>query len=170
MKVGEVEVILLRLVVTIGTPSCPPSSDWIKQTFPITVTLISHYVYSINANCISLIIILSQDFIFQCRLEFFKYELLNTLCTPIQHSPLLPSFFPQRRFHFYISAKSAGSLRVLMQQAEESEAILWSRSDNTLSHWTPEHLPIGLHQQPYKVCVWKYAKQFTLTTLLFNLK
>lgn len=38
-----------------------------------------------------------------------------------------------------------------MQQAEGSEAILWSRSHNTVSHWTPEHLPIGLHQQPYKV-------------------
>lgn len=43
-----------------------------------------------------------------------------------------------------------------MQQAEGSEAILWSRSDSTLSNWTPEHLPIGLHQQPYKVCVFEY--------------
>ncbi|XP_041658947.1 MAM and LDL-receptor class A domain-containing protein 1 [Cheilinus undulatus] len=68
-------------------------------------------------------------------------------------SPLLPpsSPFCQIKFHFHIRAESAGSLRVLMQQAEGSEAILWSRSHNTGSHWTPEQLPIGLHQQPYKV-------------------
>lgn len=70
---------------------------------------------------------------------------------PIQHSPLLPSFFPKHRFQFHISAESAGSLSVLMQQAEGSEAILWSRSHNTVSNWTPERLPLGLHQQPYKV-------------------
>lgn len=63
----------------------------------------------------------------------------------------LPSLFPKHRFHFHISAESSGSLRVLMQQAEGSEAILWSRSHNTGSHWPPEHLPVGRHQQPYKV-------------------
>lgn len=89
-----------------------------------------------------------------------KYELLNVplpsfypaTLFPIQHSPLLPSLFPKCRFHFHISAESAGSLRVLMQQADGSEAILWSRSHNTVSHWTPEQLPVGPHQQPYRVC------------------
>ncbi|XP_069014100.1 apical endosomal glycoprotein [Embiotoca jacksoni] len=68
-------------------------------------------------------------------------------------SPSLPPSSPycQLLFHFHISAQSAGSLRVLMQQAEGSEAILWSRSHNTVSPWTPEHLPLGLHQRPYKV-------------------
>ncbi|XP_076601667.1 MAM and LDL-receptor class A domain-containing protein 1-like [Chaetodon auriga] len=70
----------------------------------------------------------------------------------LQSPPLSPSSpYCQILFHFHISAESAGSLRVLMQQAEGSEAILWSRSHNTVSHWTPEHLPIGLHHQPYKV-------------------
>ncbi|XP_063741754.1 MAM and LDL-receptor class A domain-containing protein 1 [Eleginops maclovinus] len=68
-------------------------------------------------------------------------------------SPPLPSSSPfcQILFHFHIHAESAGSLRVLMQQAEGSEAMLWSRSHNTVSHWTPEHLPVGLHPQTYKV-------------------
>nr|XP_046265191.1 MAM and LDL-receptor class A domain-containing protein 1 isoform X2 [Scatophagus argus] len=70
----------------------------------------------------------------------------------LQSPPLPPSSpYCQIQFHFHISAESAGSLRVLMQQAEGSEAILWSRSHNTVSHWTPEYLPIGLHQRPYKV-------------------
>lgn len=70
----------------------------------------------------------------------------------LQSPPLSPSSpYCQILFHFHISAESAGSLRVLMQQAEGSEAILWSRSHNTVSHWTPEQLPVGLHQQPYKV-------------------
>ncbi len=85
---------------------------------------------------------------------------------PIQHSPRLPSFFPKRRFHFHISAESAGSLRVLMQQAEGSEAILWSRSHNTVSYWTPEHLPIGPHQKPYKVFAW--VSTVTVEQLHFN--
>ncbi|XP_034558606.1 MAM and LDL-receptor class A domain-containing protein 2 [Notolabrus celidotus] len=68
-------------------------------------------------------------------------------------SPPLPpsSLYCQIKFHFHINAESAGSLRVLMQQADGSEAILWSRSHNTGSHWTPEQLPLGLHQQPYTV-------------------
>ncbi|XP_071348966.1 MAM and LDL-receptor class A domain-containing protein 2 isoform X2 [Trachinotus anak] len=68
-------------------------------------------------------------------------------------SPPLPASSPycQIVFHFHISAESAGSLRVLMQQAEGSEAILWSRSHNTVSHWTSEYLLLGPHQQPYKV-------------------
>ncbi|XP_059201290.1 MAM and LDL-receptor class A domain-containing protein 1-like [Centropristis striata] len=70
----------------------------------------------------------------------------------LQSPPLPPSSpYCQILFHFHISAQSAGSLRVLMQQAEGSEAILWSHSHNTVSHWTPEHLPLGLHQQPFKV-------------------
>nr|XP_033506790.1 MAM and LDL-receptor class A domain-containing protein 1 [Epinephelus lanceolatus] len=70
----------------------------------------------------------------------------------LQCPPLPPSSpYCQILFHFHISAESAGSLRVLMQQAEGSEAILWSRSHNTVSDWTPEHLPVGLHQRPYKV-------------------
>ncbi|XP_069366962.1 MAM and LDL-receptor class A domain-containing protein 2 [Paralichthys olivaceus] len=68
-------------------------------------------------------------------------------------SPSLPLSSPycQILFHFHISAVSAGSLRVLMQQAEGSEAILWSSSHNTVSHWTAETLLLGLQQQPYKV-------------------
>ncbi|XP_028297170.1 MAM and LDL-receptor class A domain-containing protein 2 isoform X2 [Gouania willdenowi] len=68
------------------------------------------------------------------------------------HSPPLNPSSPycQFMFHFHISAESAGSLRVLMQQSEGSEAILWSRSYNTISHWTPEHLPVGL-QRHFKV-------------------
>nr|XP_020490862.1 MAM and LDL-receptor class A domain-containing protein 1-like isoform X1 [Labrus bergylta] len=70
----------------------------------------------------------------------------------LQSPPLAPSsLYCQMKFHFHISAENAGSLRVLMQQAEGSEAILWSRSHNTESHWTPEQLPLGLHQRPYKV-------------------
>ncbi|AWP03839.1 putative apical endosomal glycoprotein-like [Scophthalmus maximus] len=70
----------------------------------------------------------------------------------LQSPPLPPSSqYCQILFHFHISAESAGSLRVLMQQAEGSEAILWSRSHNTVSHWTAESLLLGLHQQPYKV-------------------
>ncbi|KAM6919231.1 apical endosomal glycoprotein [Xenentodon cancila] len=68
-------------------------------------------------------------------------------------SPRLPPSSPycQILFHFHIGAESAGSLRVLMQQAEGGEAILWSRSHSTVSRWTSEHLPVGLHQQPYKI-------------------
>ncbi|KAK2822608.1 hypothetical protein Q5P01_022673 [Channa striata] len=68
-------------------------------------------------------------------------------------SPSLPPSSPycQILFHFHIRQESAGSLRVLMQQAEGSEAILWSRSHSTVSHWAAENLPLGLHQQPYKV-------------------
>ncbi|XP_018531715.2 MAM and LDL-receptor class A domain-containing protein 1 [Lates calcarifer] len=70
----------------------------------------------------------------------------------LQSPPLPPSSpYCQILFHFHISAASAGSLRVLMQQAEGSEAILWSRSHNTVSHWTAESLPLGLHQKRYKV-------------------
>uniref|UniRef100_A0A8C4IGG5 MAM domain-containing protein n=1 Tax=Dicentrarchus labrax TaxID=13489 RepID=A0A8C4IGG5_DICLA len=70
----------------------------------------------------------------------------------LQSPPLPPSsLYCQILFHFHISAESAGSLRVLMQQAEGSEAILWSRSHNTVSHWTQEHLFLGPHQQHYKV-------------------
>ncbi|KAM4557404.1 apical endosomal glycoprotein [Fundulus diaphanus] len=66
--------------------------------------------------------------------------------------PLQPSSpYCQLLFHFHISPGSTGSLRVLMQQAEGGEAILWSRSHNTVSHWTSEHLPIGLFKQPSKV-------------------
>ncbi|KAM4729149.1 apical endosomal glycoprotein [Anableps anableps] len=66
--------------------------------------------------------------------------------------PLQPSSpYCQLLFHFHISAESTGSLRVLMQQAEGGEAILWSRSHNTVSHWTLAHMPIGLFQQPNKV-------------------
>ncbi|XP_067330349.1 MAM and LDL-receptor class A domain-containing protein 2 [Channa argus] len=68
-------------------------------------------------------------------------------------SPSLPASSPycQILFHFHIREESAGSLRVLMQQAEGSEAILWSRSHSTVSHWVAEYLPLGLHQQPYKL-------------------
>ncbi|KAF7668436.1 hypothetical protein LDENG_00014610 [Lucifuga dentata] len=68
-------------------------------------------------------------------------------------SPVLSPSSPycQILFHFHISAESARSVRVLMQQAEGSEAILWSRSHNTFSQWTLEYLPLGLHHQPYKV-------------------
>lgn len=116
---------------------------------------------------------MSVEYLSWCRVEIFKIGIaqcsppLPSFCHatlfPIQHSPLLPSFFPKRRFHFHISAESSGSLRVLMQQAEGSEAILWSRSHNTVSHWTPEHLPLGLHQHPYKVCAWVCTEQLTVT-------
>ncbi|MED6241113.1 hypothetical protein ATANTOWER_028659 [Ataeniobius toweri] len=68
-------------------------------------------------------------------------------------SPPLQSSSPycQLLFHFHISTGSTGSLRVLMQQAEGGEAILWSRSHNTVSHWTSAQMPIGMFQQPYKV-------------------
>ncbi|XP_039999701.1 MAM and LDL-receptor class A domain-containing protein 1 [Xiphias gladius] len=83
----------------------------------------------------------------------------------LQSPPLPPSSpYCQILFHFHISAESAGSLRVLMQQAEGSEAILWSRSHNTLSHWTAEYLPLGQHQQSYKV----YAHASTVEHVLFS--
>ncbi|KAG7228996.1 hypothetical protein INR49_013229 [Caranx melampygus] len=79
-------------------------------------------------------------------------------------SPSLPPSSPycQLLFHFHISAESAGSLRVLMQQAEGSEAILWSRSHNTVSNWTSEYLLLGLQQQPYKV-LFKASQGATIT-------
>lgn len=88
------------------------------------------------------------------------YELLNdpppllSYRATLLPNPTLfaPSFLlPTPRFHFYIAAERTGSLRVLMQQAEGDEAILWSRSHNTVSHWTSEYLPVGRHQQPYTV-------------------
>ncbi|XP_055359914.1 MAM and LDL-receptor class A domain-containing protein 2 isoform X2 [Betta splendens] len=68
-------------------------------------------------------------------------------------SPSLPPSSPycQILFHFHIREESAGSLRVLMQQAEGSEAILWSQSHSTVSHWTATYLPLGPHPQPYRV-------------------
>ncbi|KAL6103987.1 uncharacterized protein ACO6RY_13812 [Pungitius sinensis] len=70
----------------------------------------------------------------------------------LQSPPLAPSsLYCQILFHFHVSEASSGSLRVLMQQADGSEATLWTRSHNTGSDWTPEHLPVGRHQQPYQV-------------------
>ncbi|XP_058498690.1 MAM and LDL-receptor class A domain-containing protein 2 isoform X1 [Solea solea] len=70
----------------------------------------------------------------------------------LQSPQLSPSsHYCQIMFHFHISAENTGSLRVLMQQAGGSEAILWSRSHNTVSDWSAETLLLGLHQQPYKV-------------------
>ncbi|XP_054624893.1 MAM and LDL-receptor class A domain-containing protein 1 [Dunckerocampus dactyliophorus] len=68
-------------------------------------------------------------------------------------SPLLPpsSPFCQIQFHFHISSECAGSLRVLMQRDDGSEAILWSRNRRTVHHWTPEYLPLWTHLQPHKV-------------------
>uniref|UniRef100_G3PY20 MAM domain-containing protein n=2 Tax=Gasterosteus aculeatus aculeatus TaxID=481459 RepID=G3PY20_GASAC len=70
----------------------------------------------------------------------------------LQSPPLAPSsLYCQILFHFHISEASSGSLRVLMQQADGSEAILWTRSHNTGADWTPERVPVGRHQQPYQV-------------------
>ncbi|RVE62060.1 hypothetical protein OJAV_G00176900 [Oryzias javanicus] len=70
----------------------------------------------------------------------------------LQSPPLPPSSpFCQIQFHFHISGESAGSLRVLMQQAAGGEAILWSRSHNTVSPWTSELLALGLQQQQYQI-------------------
>ncbi|XP_077378927.1 MAM and LDL-receptor class A domain-containing protein 1 isoform X1 [Festucalex cinctus] len=68
-------------------------------------------------------------------------------------SPRLPPSSPycQILFHFHISAECAGSLRVLTWQAGGSEEILWSRSRNTVSHWTPESLALGPQPQPFEV-------------------
>ncbi|XP_037131957.1 MAM and LDL-receptor class A domain-containing protein 1 isoform X1 [Syngnathus acus] len=78
-------------------------------------------------------------------------------------SPRLPPSSPycQILFHFHISAECAGSLRVLTWQADGSEAILWSRSRNTVNHWTPESLPLGPHLEPYKLIFssWKNGTQ-----------
>lgn len=38
-----------------------------------------------------------------------------------------------------------------MQQAAGGEAILWSRSHNTVSLWTPELLALGRQEQQYQV-------------------
>ncbi|KAM8838449.1 MAM and LDL-receptor class A domain-containing protein 2 isoform 2-T2 [Synchiropus picturatus] len=70
----------------------------------------------------------------------------------LQSPPLPPSSpFCQISFHFHISSECAGSLRVLIQQANGSEAIVWSRSHSTVPNWTPESLPLGPHLQPFKV-------------------
>nr|XP_057907663.1 MAM and LDL-receptor class A domain-containing protein 1-like [Doryrhamphus excisus] len=68
-------------------------------------------------------------------------------------SPFLPpaSPFCQIQFHFHISSECAGSLRVLTQQDDGSEAILWSRNRRTVHHWTPEYLPLWTHLHPRKV-------------------
>lgn len=49
--------------------------------------------------------------------------------------------------------ESVGSLSVLLQEAEGKEVALWSRTLTTAPQWRPEHLPLGQHLQPYKVCV-----------------
>ncbi|XP_077471884.1 MAM and LDL-receptor class A domain-containing protein 1 isoform X3 [Stigmatopora argus] len=68
-------------------------------------------------------------------------------------SPRLPPSSPycQILFHFHISAVCAGSLRVLTRHPGGSEAILWSRSRNTVAYWTAELLPLGPHLKPYEV-------------------
>ncbi|XP_077580663.1 MAM and LDL-receptor class A domain-containing protein 2 [Stigmatopora nigra] len=68
-------------------------------------------------------------------------------------SPRLPPSSPycQILFHFHISAVCAGSLKVLTRHPGGSEAILWSRSRNTVAYWTAESLPLGPHLQPYEV-------------------
>lgn len=55
-----------------------------------------------------------------------------------------------------------------MQQAEGSEAILWSRSHSTVSHWTAEYLLLGLHQQPYKVNAHASTKQTKQALKIFR--
>ncbi|XP_057713068.1 MAM and LDL-receptor class A domain-containing protein 1 [Corythoichthys intestinalis] len=83
------------------------------------------------------------------------------------HSPQLPPSSPycQILFHFHISAVCAGSLRVLTRQAGGSEAILWSRSRNTVAYWTPESLPLGPHLQPYEIMFssWNNGTQAEIT-------
>ncbi|KAM8850746.1 MAM and LDL-receptor class A domain-containing protein 1 isoform 2-T2 [Spinachia spinachia] len=70
----------------------------------------------------------------------------------LQSPPLAPSsLYCQILFHFHISGASSGSLRVLMQQADGSEAILWTGSHNTGSRWTAERVPVGRHQQRHQV-------------------
>ncbi|XP_061652622.1 MAM and LDL-receptor class A domain-containing protein 2 isoform X2 [Phyllopteryx taeniolatus] len=70
----------------------------------------------------------------------------------LQSSRLPPSSpYCQIMFHFHISAECAGSLGVLTRHAGGSEAILWSRSRNTVPHWMPESLPLGPHLQSYEV-------------------
>lgn len=89
-------------------------------------------------------------------------ELLNILCAfcsfyhasfflQIQRSPLLPSSFPECRFHFHISRADTGSLRLLIQQDEADVETLWSYSHNTVSHWRSVQLHIGQQKQPYTV-------------------
>ncbi|KAM7379552.1 hypothetical protein PAMP_005098 [Pampus punctatissimus] len=82
-----------------------------------------------------------------------NFSQMSTQSEARLQSPSLPpsSLYCQIQFHFHISSECAGSLRVLMQQTDGSEAILWSRSHNTVSHWTPEYLPLGQHEQPYKI-------------------
>ncbi|KAG7253038.1 hypothetical protein CRUP_022838, partial [Coryphaenoides rupestris] len=56
-------------------------------------------------------------------------------------------------FHFHMSGGlGAGSLAVLMQQAEGGGATLWSRSHNRAPRWTPDRLPLGQQHHPYKSC------------------
>lgn len=89
-------------------------------------------------------------------------KLLNILCAfcsfyhasyffQIQRAPLLPSSFPECRFHFHLSRADTGSLRLLMQQDAVDVETLWSYSHNTVSHWSSVLLPIGQHKQPYTV-------------------
>lgn len=132
--------------------------DWSFLLTPTVVLLITTY-YMESVEHFSCCRVEYSQRIAQCSPPFLSFY--HATVFPIQHSPLLPSFFPKCRFHFHIHSESAGSLRVLMQQAEGREAILWSRSHNTVSHWTPEHLPLGLHQQPYKVHAWKSTEQLT---------
>lgn len=103
-----------------------------------------------------------SEIYFDAKFFFPSDELLNILCVfcsfyhasfffQIQRSPLLPSSFPECRFHFHISRADTGSLRLLMQQDEADVETLWSYSHNTVSHWRSVKLPIGQHKRPYTV-------------------
>lgn len=131
------------------SPSLPPSSPYCQILYAIMTTLISAFL--------PLLSLIFVKYLFWYRVVWVVQRsspppsFYHATVFPIQHSPLLPSFFPLPRFHFHIREQSAGSLRVLMQQAEGSEAILWSQSHSTVSHWTAAYLPLGPHHQPYKV-------------------
>ncbi|XP_061879772.1 MAM and LDL-receptor class A domain-containing protein 1 isoform X1 [Entelurus aequoreus] len=77
-------------------------------------------------------------------------------------SPTLPPSSPycQIQFHFHISSECAGSLKVLTQQDDGSEAILWSRNRRTARHWTPEFVPLWTHLQPHKVWLSSWGRAY----------
>lgn len=145
------------------SPPLPPSSPYCQILWVITTALMVTFLLLSS--------LMSAKYLFwykscmNCSMLPTAPVFLPLNCLP--NPTLLPSFFPKPRFHFHISAASAGSLRVLMQQAEGSEAILWSRSHNTVSHWTAESLPLGLHQKRYKVHALFPTKQLNIYVSIF---
>ncbi|XP_073714301.1 apical endosomal glycoprotein [Misgurnus anguillicaudatus] len=70
----------------------------------------------------------------------------------LYQSPSLPisSAYCQLLFHFYMGGQGSGNLSVLFQ-TEDDKKLLWTKSRSSLTKWVPELLPLGKHNQPYRI-------------------